>query len=449
MTLKELILFGLILFFALFTRLFRLDYPKQMYFDEVYHVPAAMMLDDGNWQTPFDFQQGSYDGQNVADWLHPPLAKYFQALSIHFLGKNPLAWRLPSLIFSLLSLIVFYFLLRFLGRNFFFRKETFLQRNTLAINLALIGSFLFSLDGLFLVQSRIAMNDVFLLFFLLLAVFTYFVYLSYSTVKSSSSLLHQKYAFLFLTGVFLGLALASKWTALWVILFLFVREFLPLKNFRKLPFLIFALLFTPFFIYFLNYLPMLFGGYHLSDFFLLQKTMALSQLNNPNMHAYSSGPLSWLLNLRPVWYFVGTDLPAKWTANIYALDNPLLNFYLLLTLLVTFIVLLKIKDHSVLKKTILFIFLLYLVSFMPWLIFQRPMFIYHYLPAVPFLIILLSYFLVNFLRKIQDSAKRQAIGFNLLFWPLFFFIIFYPHWTALEVPSDFANAVYFLLANWR
>ena len=90
MTLKEIVVLSLILLFALFTRLFRFNYPSQMYFDERYHVPAAMMLSDGNFQTPFDFNQSSYDGQNIADWLHPPLAKYFQAVSIHFLGKNPL-----------------------------------------------------------------------------------------------------------------------------------------------------------------------------------------------------------------------------------------------------------------------------------------------------------------------------------------------------------------------
>jgi dolichyl-phosphate-mannose--protein O-mannosyl transferase len=437
-TFKEIVVLTLILFFALFTRLFRLDYPSQMYFDEVYHVPAAMMLSDSDFRTPFDFRQASYDGQNIADWLHPPLAKYFQAASIHFFGKNPLAWRLPSLVFSLLSLVVFYFFLRFLGRKFFFKKEDSLQKNDLAINLALLGCFLFSLDGLFLTQSRIAMNDVFLLFFLLAAAFSYFVYLS-----------KKKYSFLFLSGVLLGFALASKWTALWIILLLFVREFLPLKNFRKLPFLIFSLLFTPFFIYLLSYLPMFLGGQNIFDFLILQKTIVLSQLANPNVHLYSSGPFSWLLNLRPVWFFVAPSIDQAWISNIYALENPLLNLYLLLALLITVIYLFSEKQSSSLKETILLIFLFYLLNFAPWLVFTRPMFIYHYLPAMPFLIILLSYFLINFLRKIQDISKRRALTFNLIFWPLFLFIIFYPHWTALRVPTDFANAVYFFVPNWR
>ncbi|MBU1033994.1 phospholipid carrier-dependent glycosyltransferase [Patescibacteria group bacterium] len=433
MTLKEIVVLSLILLFALFARLFRLNYPSQMYFDEFYHVPAAMMLSDGNFQMPFDYNQPSYDGQNIADWLHPPLAKYFQAASIHFLGKNPLAWRLPSLVFSMLTLIAFYFFLRYLGRHFFFKGEG----NDSASNLALLGSFFLSLDGLFLVQSRIAMNDIFLLFFLLAGVFAYFVYLS-----------QKKYQLLFLSGCLLALALASKWTALWIILLLFTREFLSLKNFKKLPFLIFSLIITPAFIYFLTYLPMFIGGRTVLDFLILQKTIVLSHLGNPNVHLYSSGPLSWLLNLRPVWFFKGSEQISS-VANIYALENPLLSFYLFLALLITIVFLLSKKHVSALRNGISLIFLIYLLSFLPWIIFSRPMFIYHYLPAIPFLIILLSYFLLNFFEKIQDKAKKRAIIFNVLFWPLFFFIIFYPHWTALEVPKNFANAVYFLVPNWR
>lgn len=442
MTLKELLVLGLILFFACFARLFRLNYPPAMYFDEVYHVPAATLMSQGDFRTPFAPTQATYDGVNIIDWLHPPLAKYFQALSIHYFGKTPLFWRLPSLIFGLLSLVVFYFFLRFGGQHFFFKKESQIRKNELAINFALFGSFFLSLDGLFLVQSRIAMNDVFLLFFLLAGVFAYLVYLSAP---------RQKIGFLFLSGLLLGLALASKWTALWVILLLFAREFIPLKNFRQLPFLLFSLLFTPFFIYFLSYLPMLFAGYTFVDFLLLQKTIALSQLTNPNFHLYSSGPLSWLFNLKPVWYFATSpeNLPSGFVANIYALGNPFLNLYLLLGLIVTFIFLSKQEHYSLTKQTILLLLTLYLMSFLPWLLFSRPMFIQHYLPALPFLIALSTYFLIRFLSKISDVNVRRAWTFNLLFWPLFCFVIFYPHWTALMVPESFARVVYFFIPSWQ
>ncbi len=435
MTLKELLLFGLILFFALFSRLFHLGYPSQMYFDEIYHVPTAILMRNGDFQTPFSFSSST--NQANIDWLHPPLAKYFQALSITLFGITALAWRLPSLIFSLLTLVVFYFLVRFLGQNFFFKKESNLKKIDLSINLALTACFFLSLDGLFLVQSRIAMNDIFVLFFTLMAIFIYVIYLA-----------NKKSLMLLVSGALFGLALASKWSALWILLFLLIKELLMLKSIKKIPFLLFSLLLTPIFVYLLVYLPMFWQGQNLGDFLVLQKTILLSQLTNPSTHLYSSNPLVWILNLRPVWYFT-VPISGSWSANIYALDNPLLGLYMMLAFFMSIWFLLKHKLNDLAHKSIYFIFLLYLSSFLPWIIFSRTMFFYHYLLAIPFLLILLSYFVINYFNQIKNKQKKRALMFNLLFWPIFFFIIFYPHWTALPVPETFIEAVYFFLPSWR
>ena len=436
MTLKELLFFGLILFFALFSRLFHLGYPSQMYFDEIYHVPTAILMQNGDFQTPFKVPL-SFNNQPSLDWLHPPLAKYFQALSMATFGINAIAWRLPSLIFSLLTLVVFYFMVRFLGQNFLFKKESNTKKLDLSINLSLIACFFLSLDGLFLVQSRIAMNDVFVLFFVLMATFVYIIYL-----------VNKKSLMLLISGMLFGLALASKWSALWILLFLLTKELLMLKSVKKIPFLLFSLLLTPTFIYLLVYLPMFWQGQSLSDFFVLQKTIFSSQLTNPSTHLYSSNPLIWILNLRPVWYFTA-HFSATWSANIFALGNPLLCFYMLIAFFVSIFFLMKHKLNVLAHENIYFILLLYLFSFLPWIIFSRIMFFYHYLLAIPFLLILLSYFLVSYVDKIKDKTRQRAWMFNLLFWPFFFFIIFYPHWTALPVPTNFVEAIYFFLPSWR
>jgi len=406
-----------------------------MYFDEIYHVPTAILIRNGDFQTPFSFS--SAPNQANIDWLHPPLAKYFQALSITLFGITALAWRLPSLIFSLFTLVVFYFLVRFLGQNFFFKKESNTKKIDLSINLSLIACFFLSLDGLFLVQSRIAMNDIFVLFFTLMSIFIYVIYLA-----------NKKSLMLLVSGALFGLALASKWSALWILLFLLIKELLMLKSIKKIPFLLFSLLLTPAFVYLLVYLPMFWQGQNLSDFLVLQKTILLSQLTNPSTHLYSSNPLIWVLNLRPVWYFT-VPVSVTWSANIYALDNPLLGLYMILAFFMSIWFLLKHKLNDLAHKSIYFILLLYLSSFLPWIIFSRTMFFYHYLLAIPFLLILLSYFVASYLNQIKDKQKKQALMFNLLFWPFFFFIIFYPHWTALPVPKNFIEAVYFFLPSWR
>jgi dolichyl-phosphate-mannose--protein O-mannosyl transferase len=398
-------------------------------------VPTAILMRNGDFQTPFSFSSST--NQANIDWLHPPLAKYFQALSITLFGITALAWRLPSLIFSLLTLVVFYFLVRFLGQNFFFKKESNLKKIDLSINLALTACFFLSLDGLFLVQSRIAMNDIFVLFFTLMAIFIYVIYLA-----------NKKSLMLLVSGALFGLALASKWSALWILLFLLIKELLMLKSIKKIPFLLFSLLLTPIFVYLLVYLPMFWQGQNLGDFLVLQKTILLSQLTNPSTHLYSSNPLVWILNLRPVWYFT-VPISGFWSANIYALDNPLLGLYMMLAFFMSIWFLLKHKLNDLAHKSIYFIFLLYLSSFLPWIIFSRTMFFYHYLLAIPFLLILLSYFVINYFNQIKNKQKKRALMFNLLFWPFFFFIIFYPHWTALPVPKTFIEAVYFFLPSWR
>jgi dolichyl-phosphate-mannose-protein mannosyltransferase len=439
-TTKELVILALILFFALFARLFRLDYPSQMYFDEVYHVPAAMLMAEGDFLTPFAPTQLTYDGQHTLDWLHPPLAKYFQGSSMALFGKTPLAWRLPSVGASLAVLVTFYFLLRLLGQHYFFHWLKGAARQSAAINLALLGTFLFSLDGIFLVMSRLAMNDVFLLCFGLLAVLAYVW-----------RLVRQRSLYLLLVGLCLGLALATKWSALWLLVVLLLHELGRLQAWRKLPFIIFALVVTPFFLYLLSYLPSFWQGLSLPEFFVSQKTIVWSQLTNPSLHLYSSDPLSWPLNWRPVWFFAtdGAFLPPGFVANIYLLANPLLNLFGLAVLPLAFVAMFARGRWSASLQMTYFLLTLYLANLLPWIFFKRPLFLHHYLLATPFLLMILAYFAFNLISQVKEPAARRAWLFNFLFWPLLVFVLFYPHWTALRVPESFANGVYFFMENWR
>lgn len=434
MSLKDLLLLVVILAFAFFSRFFNLAYPGTMYFDEVYHVPSAMMMADGDFVKPFEWWHQSYDGVNNFDWLHPPLAKYFQAISMKFLGKTPIAWRLPSVIFSLLTLVVFYFFLKFIGENFLFKED---KRKTSLFSL--LGTLFLSLEGLFLVQSRIAMNDVILLFFILLSVFTYFYYLTLKKETKQADLI------LLLMGLFWGLALATKWSAFFPLLVLmfyhfFIQELAGKSLLRRLPFLLFVFVLIPFFVYFLAYLPMFLAGKKLSYFWVLQGQILRSQLGNPAVHQYSSTPLQWFFNLRSVLYFSNNK-----GSMIYALGNPVLFIYFVLTMPLLFI-------SSVLKKNkriLSLLFLLYFASFTFWIFSPRILFFYHYLPAIPFIIVLLSFVITDSLFDIKNLSKRRALLFNIIFWALFVFVLFYPNWTAIAVPENFREAIYFSLETWR
>jgi dolichyl-phosphate-mannose--protein O-mannosyl transferase len=452
---KEIIFLGLILVVSLLVRLWRLDIPQEMYFDEIYHVPAVQMLAAGDFQTPFEWWHQA-DWPIYYDWLHPPLAKYIQALSLNFFDflPAPVAWRLPSVIFSLMSLLVFYFFAKDVALSLLTRQKIdqrlFNKQKVedLAINFALISSLLLASDGLFLVQSRIAMNDIFYLFFALAASYCYFQYYR-----------HQNLIVLFLTGVMLAFALSTKWSAIWLIGFFFILELYQLvkeKKLQQLPFTIFSLLLTPVFVYFLIFTPYFLSGKTLTDFYQLQKQIIIFQQNWASPHPYQSSPLAWMINWRPVWYFA--DLTENnWRKDIFAQGNPVLFLYFLFLPIFLWRWQRSLKTkraitkwrNLLVQKTYLLLICLFFASFLPWIVVTRPMFFYHFLPALPYLILIVTWPIYLFILSRQSQQQRQLLLFHFLFWPVLIAIIFYPHWTALPVPEAASNYLYFVLPSWR
>ncbi len=75
----DVLVMAAILLLALVTRGYRLDEPRAMYFDEVYHARTAMeFLQDWRYGEPHD----------IYEWTHPHLAKYAMAVSIALLGDD-------------------------------------------------------------------------------------------------------------------------------------------------------------------------------------------------------------------------------------------------------------------------------------------------------------------------------------------------------------------------
>jgi predicted membrane-bound dolichyl-phosphate-mannose-protein mannosyltransferase len=113
------------------------------------------------------------------------------------IGDYPFAWRLPGVIMGVITVAFLFLLTRILFR-----------RREIAV---LVGLFAL-LDGMFFVQSRIAMNDVYTGAFIV-AAYALFAWLWLNPDK-------PRWAFWTLmpiVGVLLGLALASKWVAAYAI----------------------------------------------------------------------------------------------------------------------------------------------------------------------------------------------------------------------------------------
>lgn len=417
--------------FAFLSRFIRLAFPPTYIFDEVYHAFTAGQMLKGN--------PAAWEWWNTAppgfayEWTHPPLAKEFMVIGMIFFGDNTFGWRFFSAIFGFGSIVLIYFL----------AKKLFNSRR-----IALFSSLAVSFDGLFLVMSRIGMNDMYYMFFALLA-FLFFLY-------------DRKY----LMSICLGLSVVSKWTGMFGIGILGVFYFLPLLRgllFKKIDKVYFFkrflmafvfFIFIPAAVYVAAYTPFFLGHHspprehwsNLHTFIDLQQQMWIYHTTLKATHPYSSVPIQWMLDLRPVWFYVSTK--GSKIANIYTLGNPLFMWFGLISI---FIAIFNFAKKP--KLNILLVVFAYFGFFLPWQWSPRIMFHYHYLPAVPFLGIAIGYVLDLAIKKYK-YGKILATSFFIMLAVLF--VYFYPLWTGVYLPAcpptghciSWYNS-YFWFPSWR
>lgn len=383
----------LIILFALFTRAYRLDYPNQFYFDEVYHAFTAKEFLSGNKEA---WEWWTAPPPGVAyEWTHPPLAKELMAVSMFVVrSQEAWAWRLPGVLLGILSVYLIYIL----GMKLLKDQTS-----------SLIAAFIFSIDGLNFVQSRIGMNDIYFITFMLTSLFF---------------ILNKKY---FLSSIFLGFSLASKWTAVY---FLPIYLLLILKEQQYLKLIYLSVI--PPVIYLLSYIPFFLIGHTFLQFISLQQQMWWYHTGLTATHNYASAWWSWPLNLYPVWYFV--DYKGDKIANIFATGNPVVFWTGTVAILLTTINALKRRSIN-----LLIIVLGFFIFWLPWSLSPRIMFLYHFSPTLPFLSLALAYQL-----SLHLKDRRNGVYVLLILMTLGFILIF-PFLTGLPIPKDLSN--FFFLTN--
>ena len=160
-------------FFALC--LVRLTVPASPYFDEVHYLPAARAV---------------LDLQMATNVEHPPLAKQIMALGLVLFGDEPLGWRILSAVFGTLALFAFM-------RAMWFASQTRMA--------SLLTGFFAATNFLLFVHARIAMLDVFMVAFVMVAFWMFA-----GAVRENETGRWR----LIVCGVALGCAMASKWNAI-------------------------------------------------------------------------------------------------------------------------------------------------------------------------------------------------------------------------------------------
>jgi dolichyl-phosphate-mannose-protein mannosyltransferase len=140
---------------AAILRFVNLGLPQGLVFDEVYYATEGQdLLNHGvEWRTETD-SAGAVIGSRADFVVHPPLGKWIIALGIKIFGNNAFGWRFMAAVVGIVSILI---IVR-VGRRMF--------RSTV---LGAAAGLLMAMDGMHFVLSRIAILDIFLMFFIVAA----------------------------------------------------------------------------------------------------------------------------------------------------------------------------------------------------------------------------------------------------------------------------------------
>jgi dolichyl-phosphate-mannose-protein mannosyltransferase len=346
--------------------------PDKFYFDEVHYVPAARQMLEPAPPAP------------LLNPMHPPLAKQLMALSIRSFGDVPLGWRYPGVLFGSLAIVAMYLC----GLALFAAQGP-------AVACALLAFF----NQMVFVQSRIAMLDIFTLAFDLFAIASFM----HGFRKSRPQLWFG------LTGLACGLAIACKWSGLFVLATCIVivavirlmqgwrTQFADgiaddwyrpdlWPDFRSTHFASCFLL-IPAVVYLATFFPLY--GWSLSDILEAQRRIFGDNTTTAIAgHTYMSAWPSWPLLLRPVWYLFDKTGDDR-IAAIVLLGNPLVLWPALPALAVC------LRDWIVTRRADAFLILSFYVGpWLAWAMLPRTLgFLYYYLPSATLASLALVYLL--------------------------------------------------------
>lgn len=328
----------------------RLGIPSAPYFDEVHYVPAARVM-----------LELSY----ITNQEHPLLGKEIIAAGIVLFGDNPLGWRTFPALAGAIALFAF------------MRAMWFATFSRFA---ALAGGMLLATAFPLFVHARIAMLDVFMVCFVLVALW-----------QCAAAIRRPARWRLAIAGIALGLAVASKWNALAVVAvpglaFLAARlrgaglRFLTAKTgapvpgislaeagawLGLVPLVAYALTFLPVFFYAEN--PLTIGGFAEYHLHMVERQQMVVE-----PHPYQSQWWQWAANLRAIWYLYEMADGAQ--RGILLVGNPLTMLAGLPALLWCLWRGLRHGDRAALAVA-----LLYAASFGMWIVAPKPVqFYYHY-----------------------------------------------------------------------
>jgi len=337
-------------------------------------------------ETAFDYMLNGKAGGTM--WHHPKLRNIILFLSLSALGGTVWGLHLPSIVMGSLSVPLMGAVVKKLSGS------------SLA---ALMGAFLLAVDSVHIDFSRQAIQEVYMPFFTLLGIWLVLVYRDTG----------QRWC-LTAAGCSFGLGLAGKWYVLFPLLVTLAYMAWVLStvrqqrkpDLRELVFLLFTLTVLPLSVYLLTYLPwILHRGYGLADLLELHRFMLgeslVHQGFNPLITENDTKPLLWFVRPsgfadfvmqgdRPV-IFVAVTNPLVWSATLPAL--------------------LLVAREALKQRNLNLAFLLslFVVSYLPFLKVNRPIWVHSALAVAPFGFMLIAHAALLIARKVRRGTVTLAI----------------------------------------
>ena len=409
----------------------RLGTPGTYVFDELYYAYTAGRYVAGD---PGAYATAVLPRDDPAiEWTHPPLAKLAIAGGILLLGDGPLGWRAASVLFGAAGILVAFAL----GREL-----------TGSAAIGAVAAGLLLADGLFFVESRLGMSNI------VYAVLANGALLAFARALNAPPA--TTWRPLLATGLLLGLAGATKWSA--VALAGAIGLGLCWRGFglwrahprpdgdpaaadrspallRWLPLVLVA---VPAAVYLAAYLHFFLIGLGWADLLDLHRAMLAYHRGVGAPHPDASAWWEWPLAASPIRYFAAEEGGRR--LSVIANGNPLL--WWPMAVAVAWVAVDWWGRRPAAAAVLLVGFF---GQWLPWALSPRGTFAYHFLPAVPLGCVALAVLLVGGWRG-GGWRRSVAVGYVLAVAAVFAYA--YPLHAAVPLtPEEIDARLWF--ARWR
>ncbi len=401
--------------------------------DEPNTVPEVISHENSAYFDEIYFATSSYEYANglpATEYTHPHLGKILQSIPVVLFGISPFSYRLMGNLAGIGIIIVMYILGKLI-----FKKRLY----------AFLAAFLMAFDNFHFSQTRLGTVDGSLIFFCLtsaLFMYRYFLLGNDATLK-------KKLFNLFFCGLFFGCAVCVKWmgfyTGLGLALIFFgkmIYDSIKAKKFDKQNIIIMlacVLFFViiPCIIYISIYFN--FETVHgkinnMDDFFKLTYDMFNFHSTLTATHPFSSSWYTWPIMLKPVWLRVG-HINDSTVSTISNIGNPAIWWFGVIALIYVLIKLIAKR-----KKEEIFIIVMYLSVWLPYVFIGRVMFLYHYFMALPFVM----FAIVDFIKFLYEKFNKKWIIWGYMLIVFIMFWVFYPVSSGMPVPNTYVESLRWL-----